>query len=119
MSEQACQPDPPPQDWASVCRHMNGTATQMAGDATQVIANALHLAEICKGKFAAPQTVGKGYWDTVTLQWKGIEVEVFRDHLELYLFHSKGLEIEHFNLTSDGRIPRDFLSALRFAFYAA
>jgi hypothetical protein len=59
-----------------------------------------------------PIGTGKGYWSTICISWKGVEVEICDDHYELYRFTDGRTDIEHFDRVAGSDGPADLLNQL-------
>jgi hypothetical protein len=60
-----------------------------------------------------PEGAGKGYWSTICISWKGIEVEIFDDRYELYQFIADGRSyIEYFNRNVGVDVPAELKDRL-------
>jgi hypothetical protein len=59
-----------------------------------------------------PVGTGRGYWSTIRIWWKEIEIEVFDDRYELYRFGKSKTDVEHFERTPGTEIPPDLVRQL-------
>jgi len=57
--------------------------------------------------------LGKGYWATFRISWGAVEIEVFDDRYELYVFQDRKTEIAHFEKMPGQRVPHELLQRLR------
>jgi hypothetical protein len=77
------------------------------------ISNVRNFLNIIRSRCSIPEGASKGYWSTICISWKGIEVEIFDDHYELYQFHANGrTDIEYFNRVVGEDVPIDLLNRL-------
>jgi hypothetical protein len=76
------------------------------------IANVHEFINACRIQCPKPDGVAKGYWSTIRIWWKNLEIEVFDDHFELYCFSQSGTAIEHFNHTPGTELPRGLMIKL-------
>jgi hypothetical protein len=81
------------------------------------ISNVRDLFGVIRTRCPIPEAVGKGYWSTICISWKGVEVEVFDDRYELYQFITDGrTDIEHFDRVVGADVPAGLINQLpRFA----
>ena len=80
--------------------------------APAIIANVQELVAACHSRCSVPSGVGKGYWDTVSISWAHVEVEVFEDRYELYRFGQGDTKIEYFDHVPGTDVPLPLLSQL-------
>jgi hypothetical protein len=77
------------------------------------ISNVRDLLDVIRTRCPIPEGAGKGYWSTICISWKGVEVEICDDHYELYQFIADGrTDIEHFDRVVGADVPADFLDQL-------
>ena len=82
--------------WRGVEAEINKIVAQAAQPFEEdTIANASDLLNYLRGRCPTPDTVDKGYWDTICFTWGNIEIEVFGDHIEVYRLHDQRTEIWH------------------------
>lgn len=101
------------QDWESV----EQAVTQLVHGrpdlfAPAIVANVQELVAACHSRCSVPSGVGKGYWDTVSISWAGVEIEVFEDRYELYRFGQGDTKIEYFDHVPGTEVPLSLLSQL-------
>ena len=77
------------------------------------IANARDLVETCRTTTSLPDSVTKGYWNTISLSWPKFEIEVFEDRLEVYHFNDGSTDIWYEMHESSGPFSEKFLDELR------
>jgi hypothetical protein len=77
------------------------------------IANARDLVEICRTTTPIPNSVAKGYWNTISLSWPKFEIEVFEDRLEVYHFNDRSTDIWYETHEPSGPFSEKFLDELR------
>jgi hypothetical protein len=71
------------------------------------IANVHEFINACRIQCPKPDGVAKGYWSTIRIWWKNLEIEVFDDHFELYCF----VRAVRLSSTSITRLERNSLAA--------
>jgi len=76
------------------------------------ISNARDLLGVICTRCPFPEGVGMGYWSTICISWKGVEVEIWDDHYELYQFTDGHTDIEHFHRVVGSDVPVDLLNQL-------
>ncbi|UWZ83879.1 hypothetical protein [Occallatibacter riparius] len=76
------------------------------------VRNAEYLFTACRDRIQAPVEVEKGYWSTICVWWEGIEVEVFDDRYELYVFRDRATDIEYFAMSSEEPVPEKLVERL-------
>jgi hypothetical protein len=102
-----------PNEWEPVARAV-GQAIEFSPEpfSSATIANVHEFISACRISCPTPDGVAKGYWSTIRIWWKGLEIEVFDDHYELYRFGQGGTVIEHFNHTPGTELPPDLMIKL-------
>lgn len=100
-------------DWAGVERSI---ARAIAGSVVPfdpaTISNVRDLIFVIRTRCTIPEGTGKGYWSTVCISWKGVEVEIFNDHYELYQFAPGPFGIEYFERVSGSDVPAELVNKL-------
>jgi hypothetical protein len=77
------------------------------------ISNVRDLLGVIRTQCPIPVGAGKGYWSTICISWKGVEVEICDDHYELYQFITDGrTDIEHFDRVVGEDVPVGLLNQL-------
>jgi len=76
------------------------------------ISNVIDLLRAVSKQCPIPNAVTKGYWSTIRLCWKDIEIEVFDDRYELYRFNDGATDIEYFERTSGADVSPDLIAKL-------
>ena|ERR1035438_3290254 len=76
------------------------------------ISNVRDLLDVICSRCPLPESAGKGYWSTVCISWKGVEVEICDDHYELYQFTDGHTDIEHFDRVAGSDVPAVLLNQL-------
>jgi hypothetical protein len=66
----------------------------------------------CRIQCPTPDGVAKGYWSTIRIWWKNLEIEIFDDRYELYRFSQNGTAIEYFDHTPGTELPLDLITKL-------
>ena len=101
------------QDWESAERAVNQTIEFSPEPfASATIANVQDFVAACRIQCPTPDGISKGYWSTVQFCWKNLEVEIFDDRYELYLFAQGRIDIEYFNHTPGTEISPDLMVKL-------
>lgn len=80
--------------------------------APATIANAGDFVRACRLRCPIPEGVAKGYWTTIRIWWKQLEVEVFDDRYELYQFIQGNTRIAHFEHAQGAELPQEFIDQL-------
>jgi hypothetical protein len=76
------------------------------------ISNVRDLLRAIPKRCPLPDGAAKGYWSTIQIWWKGIEIEVFDDRYEWYRFGESKTDIEYFERSHGTDIPPDLLEKL-------
>ena len=101
------------QDWESAERTVNQSIEFSPEPfAPATIANVHDFVAACRIQCPTPDGIAKGYWSTVQFSWKNLEVEIFDDRYELYLFTEGRTAIEYFNHTPGTELPPDLMVKL-------
>jgi hypothetical protein len=80
--------------------------------APATILNSEEFVRECRLRCPAPEGVAKGYWSTIRIWWKGMEVEVFDDRYELYRFTQGDTRIACFEHAPGREIPLELVDQL-------
>jgi hypothetical protein len=107
-------PDLTIQSWNAVEQAIDRiTSSSPAQFAADTIENARDLVGACRRQSSIPNGAAKGYWSTIRIWWSSIEVEVFDDRYELYLFTAGGkTDIQHFDHAPGAEVPVNLLNQL-------
>ena len=80
--------------------------------APATVMNAADFVRACRARCPIPEGVAKGYWSTIRIWWRGVEVEVFDDRYELYRLTQGDTRIEHFGRVPGEELPQGLVSQL-------
>lgn len=84
-------------DYNSVIAEVERVASQNADEpiSAATFANVRDLVALCRNGVPVPDSLGRGYWPTIWLQWGFVQVEIFNDHLEVYHLQKGQSSIRH------------------------
>ena len=110
---EAINPDLKFKDWEDVERQVEKSVTNsLVPFDAGTISNARDFLRVTRRLCPIPEGVAKGYWSTVRIWWKDIEVEIFEDRYELYLFNSGQTDIQYFNHAPTTEVPSELIQHL-------
>jgi hypothetical protein len=84
--------------WQAVARSIEDSPEPFA---PATISNVRDLLRAIPKTCSIPDGTGRGYWSTIRIWWKEIEIEVFDDRYELYRFGKSKTGIEHLSALSE------------------
>jgi len=87
--------------WTVVEKQARQACHDAGHAATDAIRNALDFIAYAPARYPAPESVSRGYWPTVCLDWplarpSPIQIEIAGDQYEFYRFINHTTDIEHF-----------------------
>lgn len=77
------------------------------------IVNVSDFLGVVRKRCPIPEGAAKGYWSTICISWKGVEVEIFDHRYELYRFIADGrTDIEYFDRAAGSDVPPNLVDKL-------
>jgi hypothetical protein len=104
-------------DWAAIEAQIDGIVQRSGGAfALETVAQVRDFLQLIRGRCRVPR-VSKGYWNTISFAWDEtvggpIEVEVFKDRLEVYRFFNQRTDIRHTVHAPGEPFPQEFVNEL-------
>jgi hypothetical protein len=113
VADRLAYEESPFHEWGSAERAV-GQAIELSPEpfAPATVANVHDFIAACRIRCPVPDGVAKGYWSTIRIWWKDLEIEVFDDRYEMYRFSQGATAIEYFNHTPGTEFPLDLMIKL-------